>query len=223
MIDLKGVGLASKKSICTLKREANSPLTELKPDIADKGAELMTSSSIRKDRRVREANVADAPRIAIIHLVSWQVAYRDLIPDHILARLSLQQRVAFWLQKVKGPRHLCQVIEENGRIIGWSDSGASRDSDALKRKVGEVYAIYLDPAAWRRGAGKELMEAACQALRQKGYPEMTVWVLEGNQRARRFYESMGFQLEQGIRKAVARHDNSLPEVRYRLRFEEEEL
>ena len=42
-----------------------------------------------------------------------------------------------------------------------------------------------------------------------------VWVLTGNVRARRFYESLGF-ITDDARKNVTLFDVTLPEVRYRL-------
>lgn len=62
----------------------------------------------------------------------------------------------------------------------------------LAGETGEVYAIYLAPAAWSTGTGRALMDAALAGLRADGYRRVVLWVLTGNARARRFYHKAGF-------------------------------
>jgi len=62
----------------------------------------------------------------------------------------------------------------------------------LAGQTGEVYAIYLAPAAWSTGTGRALMDAALAGLRVAGYQSVVLWVLTGNARARRFYGKAGF-------------------------------
>ena len=60
------------------------------------------------------------------------------------------------------------------------------------------------------------MEQAERELRTR-YDEATLWVLEENPRARRFYERAGWRTD-GERKADERWGVRAPEVRYRKRF-----
>jgi hypothetical protein len=48
-----------------------------------------------------------------------------------------------------------------------------------------------------------------------------LWVLDGNERARRFYESVGFTLETGPTKMFERDGVSIAEVRYTCRLTKE--
>jgi ribosomal protein S18 acetylase RimI-like enzyme len=91
--------------------------------------------------------------------------------------------------------------------------GPSRDETA----VGELYAIYVDPDDWSRGAGRALIARAEERLAED-YGVATLWVLEGNPRARRFYEAAGWQVD-GARQAVERLGASPAEVRYRKRLD----
>src|SRR5450759_952024 len=52
----------------------------------------------------------------------------------------------------------------------------------------ELYAIYAAPARWATGAGRALMDAVLGRARAAGYARISLWVLEDNSRARRFYE-----------------------------------
>ncbi|WP_298345687.1 N-acetyltransferase [Ferrimicrobium sp.] len=58
--------------------------------------------------------------------------------------------------------------------------------------AGEIYAIYVHPDHWRRGASKALMDVACQSLWQKGYKVVQLWVLADNVRAETVYLSQGW-------------------------------
>ncbi len=56
------------------------------------------------------------------------------------------------------------------------------------------------------------MNASMSALRREGFARVTLWVLEGNARARRFYEVAGLAPD-GARK-VLEMPGETPEIRY---------
>jgi ribosomal protein S18 acetylase RimI-like enzyme len=62
--------------------------------------------------------------------------------------------------------------------------------------------------------GTALMAAGIEALRELGYSEVILWVLEDNPRARRFYEREGWALD-GSRKDDEFLGVPVTEVRYR--------
>jgi len=78
----------------------------------------------------------------------------------------------------------------------------------------DVEAIYLGPRVWRQGIGRHLLEAVVQEIEDSGLTEATLWVLDTNERARRFYEAVGWQPD-GATKVEERPAGSLNEVRYR--------
>jgi RimJ/RimL family protein N-acetyltransferase len=47
------------------------------------------------------------------------------------------------------------------------------------------------------------------------FSEVTVWVVEANTRARRFYKHLGFRLELNQKKVFDPEDMALPKMRYR--------
>jgi GNAT superfamily N-acetyltransferase len=103
------------------------------------------------------------------------------------------------------------VAEDDGSVVGFASCGESRDAAA----EGELYAIYALPEAWGSGAGRALMAAVLAALRTRSFATASLWVLEDNPRARRFYEREGWRLDGGRRReeflGVA-----IDEVRYRI-------
>jgi GNAT superfamily N-acetyltransferase len=105
------------------------------------------------------------------------------------------------------------VAEEDGRVTGFAVTGPSEDADA-QDKTGEVYAIYLDPEQVGTGLGRALFEHAVEDLRERGFTEATLWVLETNERARRFYEVAGWKPD-GTETSERVDCEMRPTVRYR--------
>jgi len=93
--------------------------------------------------------------------------------------------------------------------VGFISFGPSRDEDGSE-KAG-IYAIYVLPQFWHQGIGRELLDEAERRL--KGFSAFTLWVLEKNARARRFYEARGFRLD-GSRKEDTIGGVLLTELRY---------
>jgi ribosomal protein S18 acetylase RimI-like enzyme len=159
---------------------------------------------------VREAREGDARPVAEVHVASWRAAYRGLLPDELLASLSVEERTERWQEWLRGGVGMI-VLERDEAVMGFAAFGPARDGDA---DVGEVYAIYLDPREWGRGSGRALMDAAVARLRESGFDEAVLWVLETNERARRFYGAGGWRTD-GATKVDIRRGFELPEVRYR--------
>lgn len=166
---------------------------------------------------IRRAQASDALAIATVHVRSWQSAYRGLLPGDYLDGLDVEERVPRWEQRLgelDWPRHAVLVTEEAGRVVGFATLTPSRDDDLDPATVGEVAAIYLLPTAWGQGHGRALMGAALDALGRAAYGEAALWVLDTNQRARRFYEAGGWRPD-GAAKLDPRPGFTLSEVRYR--------
>jgi ribosomal protein S18 acetylase RimI-like enzyme len=164
---------------------------------------------------VRPAKPADADAIARAHVRAWQHAYAGLFPDEELARLDPVQRAAALRRRLATPEagRATLAVEEGESVIGFASVGPSRDDDG--DGVGELYAIYVEPELWGRGAGRGLMRGALDALRDAGYAEATLWVLEENPRARRFYEASGWSTD-GTAKDDTYLGTEVREVRYRI-------
>ncbi|MFN8233107.1 MAG: GNAT family N-acetyltransferase [Actinomycetota bacterium] len=81
------------------------------------------------------------------------------------------------------------------------------------RRVGAVYALYLGRSVLGRGIGRALLERATEGLRDAGWKRAVLWVLETNERARRFYERAGWSWD-GTTSAHRFDRAELPIVRY---------
>ena len=99
-------------------------------------------------------------------------------------------------------------------ITGFASFGPSRDSDTDPGVTGEVFAIYADPAAWDTGIGRALMATTVARLIRLGYANASLWVLDSNDRARRFYALAGWE-QDGANKTDSSRGYDITEVRYR--------
>lgn len=171
---------------------------------------------------VRLATVSDAEEIASVHVRAWQVAYRGQVPDALIDGLDVKTRAGQWRESLTKAREdetgegigagRVLVLEGERELIGVSAVGPARDSE--QTELGELWMIYLAPASWGTGLGNVLLEASVDELRRLGYTEAYLWVLDTNNRARRFYEKAGWCFDGG-EKLDQREGALLREVRYR--------
>jgi GNAT superfamily N-acetyltransferase len=155
--------------------------------------------------------------IAIVHVRSWQAAYRGLVPQEYLDSLEVEQRYPVWeriLGEAEWPRAGTFVADDGGDVVGFASICPSRDDDEEPASAGELAAIYLLPESWGMGLGRELMTFALSAFSDAAFDEATAWVLDTNSRARRFYEAAGWHAD-GAVKQDGRRGLVLNEVRYR--------
>jgi ribosomal protein S18 acetylase RimI-like enzyme len=160
---------------------------------------------------IRRATDDDAHGIAAVHVASWRGAYRGIVPDAYLDALSVDERERMWREHLDAWPTWVAIAE--GTIVGFANGGAGRDEDAPP-STGELYAIYVEPSRFGRGIGRQLHDRVVDELRERGFTEATLWVLEGNARGRAFYERMGWAPD-GETKTDERPGATLHEVRYR--------
>ncbi len=168
---------------------------------------------------VREAQVEDAEGIGSVHVRAWQHAYAGLMPQEFLDRLDVARGARHWRAVLSGEVEWeggstvdALVALRDGTVAGFVVAGSSRDPD-VDESIGELHAINVDPDHWGTGVGAALFEAAEARLRAAGYRRATLWVVDGNTRARRFYERYGWAPD-GTEKVDDRFGPSIVEVRY---------
>jgi GNAT superfamily N-acetyltransferase len=140
--------------------------------------------------------------------------YPGLIPDDVIDRLGVEHRIAQWTAFFDRERDReALLVAEHGReVVGMASLAAARDED-LEGTVGEVRALYVTPDHWGHGHGRELIEAGEAWLGAHGFDAAILWVLTGNEQARRFYEAVGWARDGAI-KIEDLYGALLPHVRY---------
>jgi len=124
---------------------------------------------------------------AFVHYQSWQETYPGLVDPAYLQALTEEKcrRIAHrWTDGIL-------VAKDGEQVIGFVGCGPYHDGSLPG--YGEVFSLYVLAAYYGRKVGYRLMNAAIAAL--SPYQKIAVWVLEGNDRAIRFYERYGFRFD----------------------------
>ena len=139
------------------------------------------------DFSLRGMRSEDIAGKAYVHWKTWQEAYTGLVDQAYLDGLSVERSI----ERARRWPDNTLVAEADGRIVGFACYGECRNEDL--HGCGEVYAIYVLEEYQKRKIGYALMNACFEKLSE--YPAIAVWVLEGNDRAIRFYERYGFRFD----------------------------
>jgi GNAT superfamily N-acetyltransferase len=144
---------------------------------------------------IRRATADDADAIGRVQVETWRAAYRGLLPDEIVEGFDVEERRRLWREGLSRPRRPGSetlVAEVGGAVVGFTSVGVWREGDEPVAGIGELFTIYVDPAHWGTGVGRALIERAEESMRAAGFAEARLWVLEGNERAERFYHAAGW-------------------------------
>jgi GNAT superfamily N-acetyltransferase len=180
---------------------------------------------------IRSASTADAAQIAAVQREGWLAAYGGIIAHEVIDSVMAPDdgaRVRQTFRTRPWQRMIVAVAENPGHsgpgVVGYASFGPEVDvldapwphpvTQAGKEgRVAELYALYVHPAWWSTGTGRALMDRVLAKASRAGYPDLTLWVLKDNGRARRFYERAGFSPD-GTSNVLDRL-GGVNEVRYR--------
>jgi GNAT superfamily N-acetyltransferase len=177
---------------------------------------------------IRAASVADAAAVSAVQRASWLAAYGEIIEISLIERVvppddGARVRQSF---RVRPWQRMIVAVDDSpdagARVVGYASYGPELEVLAAPwphpmsqagaaGQVGELYALYVDPGWWSTGAGRALITRVLDRLAP--YPAVTLWVLEQNARARRFYARAGFAPDGAVNVLDAL--GGVTEVRYR--------
>jgi GNAT superfamily N-acetyltransferase len=138
---------------------------------------------------IREARPDEARALAAIQRDASIAALAHIFPPELYPYPDEAVRER-WSEALADPELTVLVAEQDGAAVGVAGSRA----DWLD-------GLYVLPESWGRGAGRELHDEVLDRLRAGGSARCHLWVLEHNERARRFYERLGW-LENGETRVV---------------------
>ncbi|MFI5491128.1 GNAT family N-acetyltransferase [Actinoplanes sp. NPDC051859] len=167
---------------------------------------------------IRPQTDVDIDQVAAVHLRSWQIGYAGIVPADYLAGLTQAEFAARRREMTRRGAEFgaaTLVGFEAGVVVGFVSFGPSRSNAGVDRAHGGIYALYVEPERWGSGVGQALFAAGTRELATAKYPDLRLWVLAENHRARRFYERAGLRAD-GERDVYTPQGTSveLPEVRY---------
>lgn len=149
------------------------------------------------DGSLRLARPGDADQIADIHVSSWRVTYRGMLPDSYLDQMSRRLLAGRWRRRVGAQSNERVLVAERGEVI----AGFATLAPAISEPgfAGEVSMLYVRPELEGSGVGTQLLDTAFDRLAAVPLYWAIVWVLEANTRAIEFYRRRGLRLDGGRR------------------------
>lgn len=138
------------------------------------------------DCTVRGAVVTDLPAIGELYAAAWKAGYKGLLSQKYLDELTSD-----WYKD--RPWFIDSgsfVVTAGERIVGHCHARAANEPEW--RGWGEIHTLYVHPEYWRTGYGSAVFKRAEEWLYERGFDEVYLYVLEGNERAERFYRAQGF-------------------------------
>jgi ribosomal protein S18 acetylase RimI-like enzyme len=142
--------------------------------------------------RVRTALPRDAGAIARLHIDSWRATYRKELSAAFLQGQDLAIRTTGWKVLLEAGASAL-LAEEGGRALGFVAFGPPRETE-LAPSLWEIFNLHVAPSEKGRGIGGRLFDAAADLGARAGARTLGLWVFEGNQAARAFYERKGMRL-----------------------------
>lgn len=167
-----------------------------------KGGEIM-------EFNIRLATLDDSKYCAEIHAESWNFAYSNIVPKEIIDEHNVRWPM-IWNKMLANNIDSHYVITLDDNIIGFFTIAIARDED-LKNSFYELVGLYLNPEYVGKGYGKQAMDWIKKEIKSRGYDNISLWVLEENNRARGFYEKSGFMADSKIKPSGL---SDTKEVRY---------
>ncbi|WFF03475.1 GNAT family N-acetyltransferase [Micromonospora sp. WMMD964] len=175
---------------------------------------------------VRPARPEDAGEIARIQLATWRVAYRRILPRHVLDNLDEAFLARRWsaavLEPPSGKHRVLVAVEqaEQSYLVGFAASGPAdgealapgEPADAFGPDVAAVTDLLVEPRWGRRGHGSRLLAAAVDLWREDGMSRAVAWAFDGDEATRKFLTSTGWEPD-GAARALDVDDMLVPQVR----------
>ena len=152
----------------------------------------VSNNELAQPAAIRHAYGHDARELAELHLRSALTGFAHIFPPEAPVP-DLGALIKHWTETVRNDglsMHACFVaVSSTGGIVGTVVAGPA-PTDATR---GHLSRLYVDPTEWGRGIGRLLYGAALGHLQSTGFQTATLSVLEANQRARAWYERLGWR------------------------------
>lgn len=178
----------------------------------------------------RNAHPDDVQALARIHYLSHTESFREFAPQGWIESRSLEVYLAYWesLMRDQGQREITWTIWFEERLVGTVTIMELRNSSPIFRPVGRrgwsenqiccLRLMYVHPDFLRQGLGRKLMSSVRSFMDEAGFQLGTLITHAANQRARGFYESQGWQLDEIFTAQVEEFFPEPIEMRKRARY-----
>lgn len=168
------------------------------PGVPTSGTDAMTRGDEKQTTEIRALRGPEDVRGLIrVHGRAWREAYRDILPESVLAQVvvhPMDEQVRERYEDLREDRDgVLLAVDEAGTARGYA---YFRWGEETKPFVGPDEAglkeIYLDPDYWGRGIGTRLLECGIERLPET-VRRLKLETFAANDVGRGFYEARGFE------------------------------
>jgi GNAT superfamily N-acetyltransferase len=138
---------------------------------------------------IREARPDEGPTLAAIQRDASLAALAHVFPPELYP-FPMDDVTRRWDDSLADDGLTVLLAEEDGVATGVAGC-----------RTEWLDGLYVLPQFWSRGVGRALHDSVLERLRAEGCERCQLWVLEDNDRARRFYERLGWA-ENGTSRVV---------------------
>jgi L-amino acid N-acyltransferase YncA len=117
---------------------------------------------------IREADKIDCEELGVLHTISWQEAYSNLIPQPFLDALDPISRGKQWESNLNNGKNTVLLDIQDEALAGFFCFSKCRVHDAAEN-WGEISALYYLEKYYGKGLGNQLMKRAMDTLLQKKF------------------------------------------------------
>lgn len=134
--------------------------------------------------KVIKADINDANVVGYVHSTAWKQAYEDMFPTEYLYADTPDKRTQEFLESYSKEEIYYYLMYEDEKAVGIVKLICTESENF------EISSLYILAGYRNKGYGRQAI-AYLKDRFNKG--KLQLWVLEGNRKARQFYENNGFR------------------------------
>lgn len=137
---------------------------------------------------VRFARRDDASEISYIQYENIKNTYREIYTNKFFESMDINEYISKTVKYIENKRFRTVVKEENGYILGFACIDLY-----IKDNVSMLDYLHVRHGYQNQGIGTELFYEMCLLASSLGIERMEISCVEGNDKAKKFYEKLGAQ------------------------------
>lgn len=138
---------------------------------------------------IRNAKREDIEDVVDIQVTGWQTAYRGIIDDEYLDKLSREEKIK--KRKKDFDSNGFIVAEYENKVIGFCRYLNENRNEEIKEVDCELLALYVKFEYKHMGVGTKLFSYVKNEFKKLNKSKMILWCLKENENAKKFYTKMG--------------------------------
>lgn len=142
---------------------------------------------------LRPAGTDDLAALTRLHAASLRATHAALAPQ----MPDGDEWHDAWTRRLQEPGDL--IVADAGHVVGFAWTTPTPDFDDDPATVGQLRSLHVAAAARGTGVGRALLAEARRRMRARGAVQATLWVVESNTKAQRFYRADGWAADGAAR------------------------